>query len=169
MITYANGQEVHYNYDRGVNFSSYKTYQWVDLADGRVPDQLIDRDIKRAVDEQLTQKGLTRVEKDADIYVSYQAVITLEKSLNLSGSSGDFGGWDPWGGGWRTGSVQGQTSTIPVGMLVISFYDPGKKQLIWRGDASKTIDVKKDPDKNYKNLRKTMTKLFKNYPPRPGK
>jgi hypothetical protein len=33
MITYANGQEVHYNYDRGVNFSSYKTYQWVDLAD----------------------------------------------------------------------------------------------------------------------------------------
>ncbi len=169
MITYAKGQEVHYNYDRGVNFSSYKTYQWIDLADGRVPDQLIDRDIKRAVDEQLTQKGLTRVEKDADIYVSYQAVITLEKSLNLSGSGGDIGGWDPWGGGWRTGSVQGQTSTIPVGMLVVSLYDPGRKQLIWRGDASKTIDLKKDPDKNYKNLRKAMTKLFKNYPPRPGK
>ena len=142
---------------------------WVDLADGRVPDQLIDRDIKRAVDEQLTQKGLTRVEKDADIYVSYQVVITLEKSLNLSGSGGDIGGWDPWGDAWRTGSVQGQTSTIPVGMLVASLYDAGRKQLIWRGDASKTIDVKKDPDKNYKNLQKAMTNLFKNYPPRPGK
>lgn len=98
MIAYANSQEVHYNYDRGVNFSSYKTYQWVDLADGRVPDQLIDRDIKRAVDEQLAQKGLTRVERDADIYVGYQAVVCLEKSLNLSGSSDNLGGWGPWGG-----------------------------------------------------------------------
>ena len=24
------GQEVHYNYERGANFSAYKTYQWVD-------------------------------------------------------------------------------------------------------------------------------------------
>ena len=23
-------QEVHYNYERGANFSAYKTYQWVD-------------------------------------------------------------------------------------------------------------------------------------------
>ena len=47
----------------------------------------------------------------------------------------------------------------------MNVYDPGRKQLIWRGDARKTIDLKKDPDKNYKNLQKAMAKLFKNYPP----
>jgi hypothetical protein len=158
-------QETHYNYDRGANFASYKTYQWVEIPGGAVPDQLIDRDIKRAIDEQLAGRGLTRVEANADLYVGYQAVISLEKSVNLWGSSDSFGGWGPWGGGWRTGSVQGPTSTVPVGILVVDLYDPGKKQLIWRGDAMKAIDIKKDPDKNYKNLQKAMAKLFKNYPP----
>jgi len=158
------GQDVHYNYDRGTNFAAYKTYQWVDLPGG-VPDQLIDQAIKRSVDEQLAQKGLTKVEKGADLYVGYQAAIDLEKSVNLWGTGGGFGGWGPWG----NGTVQGQTSTIPVGMLLVNLYDPGRKQLIWRGDASKTIDLKKDPDKNYRNLQKAMAKLFKNYPPQPNK
>ena len=156
------GQDVHYNYDRGTNFASFKTYQWVDLA-GRVQDQFIDRDIKRSVDEQLGEKGLTRVEKDADLYVGYQAAVNLEKGVDLWSTG--FGGLG--GPGDRT--VQGQTSTIPVGMLLVSLYDPAKKQLIWRGDATNTINVKKDPDKNYKTLQKAMAKLFKNYPPRAGK
>ena len=155
------GQEVHYNYDRATNFANYKTYQWVDIPGAVVPDQLIDRSIKRAVDEQLTQKGLTRAEKDADLYLGYQAVINLEKSVNLWGTGDGFGGW----GGWASRTVHGETSTIPVGILVVDLYDPGRKHLIWRGDASKTIDLKKDPDKNYKNLQKAMAKLFRNYPP----
>ncbi len=169
VITCAYGQEVHYNYDRGANFAAYKTYQWIDIPGGAVPDQLIDRDIKRAVDEQLAQKGLVKVEKNADLYVGYQAIVDLEKGVSLSGSSNNLGGWGPWDGGWRTGSVQGQTSTIPVGILLVNLYDPGKKQLIWRGDCTKTIDLKRDPEKNYRNLQKAMAKLFKNYPPQPAK
>jgi hypothetical protein len=166
LVAGAYGQDVHYNYDRGANFAAYKTYQWVDLPGG-VPDQLIDRDIKRSIDEQLSQKGLTRVEKDADLYVGYQAVIDMEKGISLSGwgTRGGPGGW----GGLDSGTVTGQTSTIPVGILLVDLFDPAKKQLIWRGDASKTLDLKKDPDKNYKNLQKAMTKLFKNYPPQAGK
>ena len=165
MVVCAYCQDVHYNYDRGANFASYKTYQWVDIPGGAVPDQLIDRDIKRAVDEQLAQKGLTRVEKGADLYVGYQTAIHQEKSVNLWGTGERFGG--PWGRG--TGTVQGETSTISVGTLVVDLYDPAKKQLIWRGDASKTIDLKKDPDKNYRSLQKAMAKLFKNYPPKGSK
>ena len=171
VIASANAQDTHYNYDRGANFASYKTYQWADMPGpgGAVPDQLIDRDIKRAVDEQLAAKGLTRVEKNADLYVAYHAVIHEERGINVSGFGNGGGPWGGWGGGplggWGSGTVTGQTSTIPVGMLLIDLYDPAKKQLIWRGDASKTIDLKKDPDKNYKNLQKAMAKLFKNYPP----
>jgi hypothetical protein len=158
----AYGQDVHYNYDRDTDFTSYKTYQWVDLP-GAVGDLLIDRDIKRSVDERLAQKGLTRVERDADLYVGYQAAIDLEKSVDLRSTS--FGGW----GGWGDRTVQGQTYTIPVGMLLVNLYDPARKQLIWRGDATKAIDLKKDPVKNHRNLQKSMVKLFKNYPPQGGK
>ncbi len=173
MVVCAHGQDVHYNYDRSANFASYKTYQWVDIPGGAVADQLIDRDIKRAVDEQLAQKGLTRVEEGADLYVGYHAAIDKEKSVNLSAwgtgaGPGGWGGWGPWEG-WGSGTVTGQTSTITVGTLMIDMYDPAKRQLIWRGDASKTIDLKKDPDKNYKNLQKAIAKLLKNYPPQPNK
>src|ERR1700756_5666442 len=110
MLVCAYGQDVHYNYDRGANFGSYKTYQWVDLP-GQVPDELIDRDIKRSIDEQLAQKGLIKVDKDADLYVGYQTVTDLEKGVNLSAWStrGGPGGW----GGFDNGTVTGQTSTIP--------------------------------------------------------
>jgi hypothetical protein len=167
MVVGAYCQDVHYNYDRGTNFAAYKTYQWVDLPGpgGAVPDQLIDLAIKRAVDEQLAQKGLTRVEKDADLRVAYHAVVREEKGVNLSAFGTGAGPWSGGLGGWGNGTVTGQTSTIPVGMLLIDMYDPAKKQLIWRGDATKTIDLKKDPDKNYRNLQKVMAKVFKNYPP----
>jgi hypothetical protein len=173
LMTSLYAQDVHYNYDHRANFGAYKTYQWVDLPGpgGAVPDQLIDQSIKRAVDEQLAQKGLTRVDNGADLQVAYHAVVREEKGINLS-AFGDGGGPWGWGGGWggfNSATVTGQTSTIPVGTLLVDLYDPAKKQLVWRGDGTKTIDLKKDPDKNYRNLQKAMTKLFKNYPPQAGK
>jgi len=207
ISTCAFGQDVHYNYARGTNFSAYKTYQWVEVPStpmaeprnappnlpslpslpggppnvpGGLPnfpgaasdvrttgseDQLIDQDVRRAVDEQLAQKGLTKVEKDGDLLVTYHAAVRQEVGINLSGM-----GWGGRGyGGMWDGSIQGQSSAIPIGTLVVDLYDPAKKQLIWRGDAEKTIELKKDPDKNYRNLQKAMTKLFKNYPPQPNK
>jgi len=167
MAAGAYGQDVHYNFDPSANFTAYKTYQWVDIPGGSVPDQLVHQAIKRATEEQLALKGLTKVENNADLYIGYQVVINLEKSVSLWGTGGNWGPWGGWGpGGGGVQSVQGQTSTVPVGILVIDLYDVGRKQLVWRGDAIKTITLKTDPDKNYKNLQKVMTKLFKNYPPK---
>ena len=44
-------------------------------------------------------------------------------------------------------------------------WSPQRSRLVWRGLASKTLDMSKDPDKNYRTLEKAMAKLFKNYPP----
>ena len=192
-VVYGYSQDIHYDYARGTNFAAYKTYRWVDvpgpstktdapngipkidlprgvpstnLGGGIADDELIGEDIKRAVDKQLAQKGLTKVDKDADLQLTYRAAVREEKNVNLSGSGwGPGRGWGGPGAGWWDSSVQGQTSSYPVGMLVIYVYDPARKQLIWRGDATKTVDINKNPDKNYKNLQKAMAKLFKNYPP----
>jgi len=194
MLACAYAQDVHYNYDRGANFAAYKTYQWVDeptgqaklappsglpridlpgggplaISGGTSDDQLIRQDIQRAIDEQLAQKGLTKVESNPDLLITYHAAMREEKSINLSAFGTGSGPWGGWGGGWgglESGSVTGQTSTIPIGTLVVDLYDPARKQLVWRGDASKTIDIKKDADKNYRNLQKAVAKLFRNYPP----
>ena len=158
-------QEVHFDYDRSANFNAYKTYQWVDYKAVQVGDELLDRDIKRAVDEQLAGKGLRRVESGGDLLVGYQAGISQEKEFDGIGA----GGWGGWGGPFGWGNTRVTTSTIDIGKLTIGLFDPASKQLVWRGAASKTLNISQDPDKNYRNLEKTMAKLFRNYPPGTGK
>jgi len=158
-------QDVHFDYDRSANFSTYKTYHWVDYVSVQVGDQLLDQDIKRAVDAQLAGKGLRRVDSGGDLIVGYQATISQEKqfdSIGLGGPRG-LGPWSDWGNSRVT------SSTIDIGKLTIGLFDPATKQLVWRGSASKTLDIKKDSDKNYRNLEKAMAKLFRNYPPGAGK
>lgn len=151
-------QDVQFDYDRSANFNAYKTYQWIDYKGVQVRDQLLDQDIKRAVDAQLTGKGLRRVENGGDLLVGYQSAISQEKQFDSLG----WGGpplWAPWG------NTRVTSSTIELGKLVIGIFGPAIKQLVWRGSASKTLDIKRDPDKNYRNLEKAMAKLFRNYPP----
>lgn len=150
-------QDVHFNYDRSANFSSYRTYQWVD-GKGAAPNQLADQNIKRAVDQQLAGKAMRRVETGGDLQVVYQVALDHEKQFTAFGMGPR---WNALG--------QVTSTTIDIGKIVIDLYDPAKNQLVWRGDAAKALDIKKDPDKNYKDLQKAMAKLFKNYPPAPGK
>jgi Domain of unknown function (DUF4136) len=153
-------QDVRFDYDRSANFTDYKTYQWVNRPVS-LSDQLIDRDIKRAVDEQLAAKGLRRVESSGGLLVGYEAGISQEKQFDAFGSGPAV--WGPGLGNFA--SIHGSTATIDVGTLIVGLFDPAKKQLVWRGAASKTLELNKDPDKNYRTLEKAMAKLFKSYPP----
>ena len=155
-------QDVQFDYDRSANFNAYQTYQWIDFKPVEPGDQLLDQDIKRAVDAQLAGKGLRRVETGGDLVVGYQTGISKEK---------EFNGFGPglWGGPFGWGNARVTESTIDIGQLVIGLFDPSNKQLVWRGSASKTLNISKDPDKNYQALEKAMAKLFRNYPPGSGR
>src|SRR5271157_2299504 len=81
-------QDIQFDYDRSANFNAYKTYQWVDYQAVAPGDQLLDQNIKRAVDEQLAGKGLRRVESGGDLLVGYQAGISQEKEFDSIGARG---------------------------------------------------------------------------------
>ena len=66
-VTY--GQDVRTNYRPGTDFSKYHTYKWVDEVKGAPsvgihPDQILDSQIKQAIDSQMAAKGFTKVEDD---------------------------------------------------------------------------------------------------------
>ena len=151
-------QDVKTNSMPGTDFSKYHTYKWVPIEGASHPDQIVDAQIKQAVDAQLTAKGLTKASGDsADLFVGYQIAVDQEKQWNAYGM----------GGGLRWGGMANATSsTISVGTLVLDMYDPGTKQLIWTGTATKTLDPSSKQDKNQKNLDKAMEKLLKDYPPK---
>lgn len=150
-------QDVRYNFMPGTDFSKYHTYKWVTIDGGTHPNQIVDAEIKQAVDSQLAMKGLTKTDSDkADLYVGYQIAVDQEKQWNGFG----MGGGLRWGG-----MATATSSTINVGSLVLDIYDAAKKQLVWTGNASKTIDPSSNQEKNQQRLAKAMAKLLKHYPP----
>ena len=148
-------QDVRYNSMPGADFSKYHTYKWVNIG-GAHPDQIMDAEIKQAIDSQLAAKGMTKTDGDkADPYIGYQTAVQQETQWDVEGSRA-FG---MASGSWTS-------STISVGTLVLDMYDTGRKQLVWTGSATNTIDTGSDHEKHTKKLDKAMAKLLKNYPPK---
>ena len=148
-------QDVRYNFMPKTDFSKYRTYKWVKIGDAH-PDQILDAEIKQSVDSQLAAKGMTKTDSDkADLYIGYQTAVDQEIQ------------WDAWGArSFGSGMGSWTSSTISIGTLVLDMYDPGREQLVWTGQATKTIDPSSNPEKNLKNLDKAVAKLLKNYPPK---
>jgi hypothetical protein len=155
-------QDIKTNYLPGTDFSKYKTYKWVNIEGGEQTDQILDQQIKQAVDAQLASKGMTKTDDEkVDMYVGSQVSIAQERQWNAYGTGGGL----RWGGGMGTAT----SSTIQIGTLGLDFYESGQKQLVWRGQATKTLNPSKDPKKNQDRLNKAVAKLLKDYPPQAGK
>jgi hypothetical protein len=161
-------QEIHYNVMPGADFSKYHTYKWISLPGG-APDQIIDQEIKQAVDGQLAEKGFVKTESDkADMYVGYQTALDKEKQLN--GFADGFGGFGPGGWGFGDGGMfNATTSTIENGSIVVNMYDPSTKQLQWTGTVTKTLNPSKNQQKDLKKLDVVIAKLLKDFPELPKK
>jgi len=169
-------QDVRYKFDNNADFSKFKTYKWVPIKDAANQDaaqmgDLLDKQIKDAVDAELAQKGLVKTDADtADLYIGYLAGIGTEIQFSSSNTGWGYGpGWT--GGGWyRSG---GGMTTGPnyygvyEGQLAVDMYASENHALVWRGLASKTVDPKAKPEEQQKNLAKAVAKLLKNYPPPP--
>ncbi len=166
----AAAQDVATNYDTSVDFSKYKTYHWVDIQGATYPNQLTDLMIRNAIDSTLKMKGLVRQDSgDVSLYVGYQLTTQQTKQLNTFGTGGGAwgygGGWGGMGGGMSTTTVQNLTE----GTLAVDLYDPSMKQLVWQSTATKTLNPSSNAQKNQQNMQKAANKMFKNYPPMPGK
>ena len=152
-------QNITYDYDKSVDFSTLKTYAWIQGTE--VPDQFNHARVVDAVSAQLASKGLKQVELSGhpDLWVAYHAV--FDRDLRISGFSNGFGPYRL--GGSRSGSAR--TEEILVGTLVVDLVDSQTSTILWRGIASKEIDVNANPSKRERNINRAAERLFKNYPP----
>jgi hypothetical protein len=86
------------------------------------------------------------------------------------GGGWGWGGWG-WGGGWGPGFGSGMATTTTtdqnVGNLVIDLFEGSSKQILWRGLA--TENLSSNGARNTKQLDQDIAKMFKTFPPKPGK
>jgi len=157
MLTAASlAQQVKTDYDRGANFSRYKTFSFEKV---QTQDPLwVDR-IKSTVSAALTAKGLSQVDSGGDV-----SIVAIEMTKTQQRLDTFYNGF---GGGWRWGGFGDSTTNVEnykVGTLVVDLFDAKTKELLWRGSSSDTVSNKSA--NNIKNLDKGVQKMFKNYPPK---
>ncbi len=148
------------DYEKGTDFSKYRTYAWAEGKGTPLKDPLMQGRLENAINAQLDAKGLSKDESGPDLSVVIHA--SEEDQKEIVGTSFGYGGWRGWGGGM--GTTTATSYTIPYGTLVVDLVDTTDNKLVWRGKASDIV-IPSKPEKATKKLNGAVEKMFKKYPP----
>lgn len=149
-------QKVTVEFDRGADFSGYRTFAIRSgVLNSRNPalnSDLVKKRIEADIERYLTARGLTLVSGRSDLNVRYHFGSARRTQLETYPA-----GW--YGLGRRVVRVP-----YSEGTLVIDLRDPKTRSLVWRAIAS---EQKSDPSKIQGKLDDMVKKSFDKYPPKP--
>ena len=155
-------QSPNFNFARDVDFSKYKTYEWVSIASGQYLDDLTADQLAGTLDVELAKKGLkTSLSEKADLYIGYQIVRVNKKQLEHY----EIGEAYQPPAGATTGTPGQAASAVHSGPLVLYMFDAATNKLVWWGALPKAIDADAEPDKKQKHMDAAIAKLLRDYPP----
>ena len=149
----AAAQSVQSDFDRSFRFSELKTFSFAvqkrPATDPLASDTLNDGRIRRGLEMQLADSGFRMETEKADFVIAYY--VTTKNKLNVQ----DFGYGPPrW-----FGSRDIRVNQYSEGTLMVDFIDAKSNQVIWRGRASGTLEMKGVE----KKISKSVEKLIKQY------
>lgn len=156
---------VNADYDKNVDFSSFKTYAYHKNGIDKVEISDLDkRRILRAIDAEMLSKGLTKSESP-DLLVNIFTKEREQVDVNQFNAGWGFG----WGFGWSPFFYGGNTSInrYTEGTLYIDLIDAKKKELIWQGDGEGVLT--QNTEKKDQVINEFVTKILAQYPPAPRK
>ena len=166
FATSALPQKVKVGYDKGVDFSKYKTYT---LAEPAMPPTrpVLYGTVIRSIDAELSSKRFQRVDKNGDLTLQVAGVVDF--GIAVSGGpplSSSYGGPPPainatmWTGAGGQGALM-----PPVGdaSLQLEFIDQKANQIVWSGTVTQALDIERK-EEALELARKAVTKLLKRFP-----
>jgi hypothetical protein len=139
------------DYDRGADFTKYKTLKWMPNPEKRVSrvrqNSLLDKRIHRAVEDELKGKGYRFVQGGKT-----DALIVCHIGVRNKVDIDRYGYWG------RRVHVQ----RYKEGSIVLDIVDAKTKELIWRGVAQGTVHyLEGDPER----VNEAVFKILEGYPP----
>lgn len=152
------------DYDREANFDNYKTFAFFKPGIDKAEINDIDkRRILRAIEAELMAKGYTKSE-NPDMLVSI--FTKSNQRVDVYNNAWGYGAWG-WGGyggwGWRS-NYGNQVSTTTEGVLYIDLVDTEKKELIWQGSATGSLETS-NIDKKEARIKKFVSEMLMQFPP----
>jgi len=172
VATSSFAQKVKVGFDKSTDFSKYKSYTWA-KPETPVTRPILYDTVVGTIDQELTAKGLERVETNGDLTLI--AAGGIEYGSNLANGTPIlpvYGGPPPdinatmWTGGNPSAVTAGPI--VAQGTLVLEFVDRSENKVIWNGNVRQILD----PEKKNKSLdlaAKAIVKLLKGFPPKGSK
>ena len=154
------GTSVGVDYDKEVDFSQYKTYNFFPTIDSGLND-LDDKRIVQATDSVLQARGFVKSETP-QLYINFFAKENLRSSRNTIGIG-------VGGGGGNVGV--GVSGGIPIGgrifeqAITMDFIDVSNDDLIWQAIAEADLKEKANPLQKKEHYEEVVSKILKKFPP----
>lgn len=174
------GVKVTSDYDKTVDFSTYKTYTyygWSENSD-KILTSFDKERIEKSFEDEFAKRGWTINQSNGDATVSLYIVVdqkTSYSSYTDHYNNGLYGGMYASRFGYRYGMGMGMgTSTTTttendylVGTLIVDVFDAKTKKHIWQGIGKKTID--EDKSNREESIKAGVAKIMKAFPVQPEK
>jgi len=163
LCSVAQAQKTEAAFDDKVDFSTYKTFAF-DKEGARNP--YVAKLIADAIERELTARGLTRVDTDADLKVVYLAATVP----NLQVQNVPFYHVVNPAYSGMVGSATMNMWDVTTGTLVIDLLDRKIDRTVFRGTITDvlqhapTADLQSDAKTVAKPINKGVAKIFKKYP-----
>lgn len=159
LITSCDSVRVVADYDRSVDFNSYKTFAFFkDGIDKAKISDLDKRRILRAIESELMAKGFTKSDTP-DLLVN---IFTKERQeVNVYNQ-----GWGMYGWGWGWGPMgwnQTNVTNSTRGSLFIDLIDAQNKELVWQGIGQGYLTSRMD--RKVERIREFVSSVMAKYPP----
>lgn len=118
------------DYDVTADFSNYKTFRWdMTRSDSRFKNELLDKRLRHAINQELTAKGFEHKPKYSDFILTYEQTTRNEKDVYVMHS---YHGWRY--GGWSHRNVF--IDKRKEALITLKIFDGKTDQLVWQGWAS---------------------------------
>lgn len=155
--------QVTYDYDKGADFSKYKTYAYSEESQKLPIDQINRRRVFDAVNNLMVSKGFSE-SKDCDLIVDLHLKATQMVQATATTTGAGYGPYRyGWGAGYSTTRIDYNEHTD--GTMFISFVDAKTKKLVWQGIGTRTINEDLNPDRREESINYSISQILNNYPP----
>ena len=153
---------VHTDYDPDYDLWTYKTFDWgqkVNIEEGKNPlhyNELNDKRIKAAVQNQLTKRGYKLTAETPDLILHYH-IIVKGQSVVVT---------EPFG--YSYGPYWTRTNTniysYKEGTLILDLMDNKTNHLMWRGWAVTDVKESYSPKEVEALINQVVSKIFREFP-----
>jgi hypothetical protein len=168
LVPQLDAQKVKIEYDKTTDFSKFKTFAWVQGTPLFDPE--LDVYVRNSITDMLRHIGMNEVPLNAaDILVTYHAAVGTDISVGtaLDPTFAATGGTPmPGHSIWETGGGAAPAH-VTKGSLVFEILDRAANRPVWTGVAKHT--VKDTQHERSDQIQKALDKLFRSFPPGPGK